>query len=190
MKFVEKTFDQTSYDLMLDILSASDYTERYFMLCDNFPVHRDLDGPRLSLARTADIFRDVGVQVHLDKRFKVFTYDPQEVAGWTWRGKLVVQKNDRLEPMFEGDTPHHAFGSTMLHLADLAGGRRTPPLPKQRLLPPYLNRPRFDGDMHTMERMVPELVALTRWMRELIAKNWNASAATMAAPGDLSKTVY
>lgn len=62
------------------------------------------------------------------------------------------------------------------------------PFPQQRLLPPYLNRPRFDGEMRTMERLIPELVALIRWMRDLVARNWSVSAAVVASPHDLSRT--
>ena len=182
MSASKQTFDKASQDRLISILTASDYVERYFRLCDSFPVYGDINGPRLDLTQTVDIFRDAGVQVHFDKRFKVFTFDPQEAAGWTWRGKLVVQRNDTLEPMFEGDAPHRAIGSTMLGLADKAGDRRIPPLPRQRLLPPYPNRPRFDGDMRTMERLIPELVALTRWMRELVARNWNTSPALTEQP--------
>ncbi len=65
----------------------------------------------------------------------------------------------------------------MLGLAVEAGDQRIPPMPRERFLPPQPNRPRFDGDMRTMERLIPELVALTCWMRELIAKNWNAPPA-------------
>ena len=182
MSATAQTLDKTSQDQLVSILTTSDYIERYLQLCDNFEVHRDLDGPRLSLIRTADIFRDAGVQVHLDKRFKVFTFDQKEAAGWTWRGKLVVQKYDRLEPMFGGYTPHHAIGSTMLGLAVEAGDQRIPPIPRDRFLPPHPNRPRFDGDMRTMERLIPELVALTRWMRELVARNWNTSPALTEQP--------
>ena len=182
MSASKQTFDKASQDRLISILTASDYIERYFQLCDDFEADSEVGGPRLDLARTVDIFRDAGVQVHLDKRFKVFTFDPQEAAGWTWRGKLVVQRHDNLEPMFEGDTPYHAIGSTMLDLADAAGSRRIPPVPRQRVLPPYLNRPRFDGDMRTMERLIPELVALTRWMRELVARNWNTSPALTEQP--------
>ena len=174
MSATKQTFDAASHDRLLDTLAVSDYAERYFKLCDDFAEDRDLDGPRLDLARTAGLFREAGVQVHLDKRFRVFTFDPQEAVGWTWRGKLVVQKYDLLEPMFGGITSLHAIGSTLLHLADESGDRRRPPLPRQRLAPPYLNRPRFDGDMRTMGRLVPDLVALVRWMRELIAKDWAA----------------
>lgn len=177
MSATKRTFDQTSHDRLIAILTASDYIERYLQLCDNFEAYGDIDGPRLNLARTLDIFRDAGVQVHLDKRFKVFTFDPQEATGWTWQGKLVIQKYDRIEPMFGGYMLPHVVGSTMLDLALDAGDRRTPPTPRQRFLPPHPNRPRFDGDMRTMERLVPELVALTRWMRELIAESWTATPA-------------
>ncbi len=174
MSATQQTLDRVSQERLIATFAASDYVERYLKLCNDFEIDRDLDGPRLDLAQTVGIFRNAGVQVHLDKRFKVFTFDPQEAAGWTWRGKLVVQKYDRLEPMFEGDTPLHAIGSTMFGLALDTGDRRTPPVPRERFLPPHPNRPRFDGDMRTMARLVPELVALTRWMRELIAANWDA----------------
>ena len=182
MSPTKQTFDKNSQDRLISTLAASDYVERYLKLCNDFKEDRDLDGPRLDLAQTAAIFRDAGVQVHLDKRFKVFTFDSQEAAGWTWRGKLIVQKYDMLEPMLEGDTSEQAIGSTMLSLAIYAGDRRMPAMPRERFWPPHPNRPRFDGDMRTMGRLVPELIALTRWMRELIAANWTAPS-TKEQPG-------
>ena len=172
MSAFEPTFDRRSHDRLIGILAASDYPERYFALCSDFGTYKDIDGPRLDLRQTANMFRDAGVEVHLDKRFRVFTFDAQEAAGWTWRGKLVVQKYDMLEPMFGGATPQHVVGSTMLALADDAAQHRVPLGPATCCEPSHPNRPRFDGDMRTMERMVPELVALVRWMRELIAKSW------------------
>lgn len=47
------------------------------------------------------------------------------------------------------------------------------PKSRKRFLPLQPDHPWFDGDMCTRVRLVPELVVLTRWMRELVARNWN-----------------
>ena len=86
MSVVKPTFDRRSHDRLVAILAASDYPERYFALCSDFGTYGDIDGPRLDLGQTANLFRDAGVEVHFDKRFRVFTFDPQEAAGCTWRG--------------------------------------------------------------------------------------------------------
>ncbi len=172
MRAAAKTLDVAGQKRLITTFAETDYVERYLKLCNDFEVDRDLGGPRLNLAQTVELFRDAGVEAHLDKRFKMVTFDLQEAAGWAWQGKLVVQKYDMLEPMFEGATPQHVVGSTMFGLALDAADQRTPPIQRERFLAPHPNRPRFDGDMRTMARLVSELVALTQWMRQVIAVNW------------------
>ena len=74
----------------------------------------------------------------------------------------------RSEPMMEGRKEKCIVGSTFLNLAVEAGMLRDPPL---RITAPA-PRPRFDGDMGTMERMVPDLIALLRAIKDAIRENW------------------
>lgn len=69
MTSTKLTFDQANQERTIDIFAASDYTKRYFRLGDSFQEDGNINGPRLNLARTADIFRNAGIQVQLDKRF-------------------------------------------------------------------------------------------------------------------------
>jgi hypothetical protein len=73
-----------------------------------------------------------------------------------------------LEPMMEGRKGNCGVGSTFLSLAIDSGMLRDPPIEITAPAP----RPCFDGDMRTMERMVPDLVALLRSMKASIAQNW------------------
>jgi hypothetical protein len=73
-----------------------------------------------------------------------------------------------LEPIMGGRQGNSVVGSTLLDLAIKAGGLRDPPI---QITAPF-PRPCFDGDMRTMERLVPDLVALFRSMKASIAQNW------------------
>ena len=168
------TFDAASHERLLRILSDSEYVERYLDICTKYKVSRDIDGPRLDMAKTAEIFRSNGVTLHWDKKFKVFAFDREEISDWSWEAKLVVQRYDMLEPMLSGRHDGRAVGSTWLSLAFDAGKLRHPPMPHTAFLPPAIpvNRPQFDGDMRTMERMVPDLVELFRWTKSLVRSSW------------------
>ena len=73
-----------------------------------------------------------------------------------------------LEPMMEGKKSESGVASTLLDLAINAGMLRDPPIEINAPLP----RPSFDGDMRTMERMVPDLIALFRSVNDAIREHW------------------
>lgn len=174
-------FDNAAHDRLLELLARSDYVERYLGLCAKYRTSSDVGGPRLDMGKTAEIFRSSGVTTQWDKRFKVLTFDYEEVSGWCWEAKLVVQRHDMLEPMLDAYSSTRAIGSTWLDLAFEAGHRRVPPMPDRDFLPPAIpvNRPQFDGDMRTMERMVPDLIKLFRWTKSLIRDSWPAHPETL-----------
>ena len=167
-------FDAVAHDRLLELLAGSDYIERYLSLCTRYRTTGDVTGPRLDMGKTAEIFQSNGVTMQWDKRFKVFTFDRETVSGWCWETKLVVQRHDMLEPMLDASSGSRAIGSTWLNLAFDAGKLRHPPMPHTVFLPPAIpvNRPQFDGDMRTMERMVPDLVELFRWTKSLVRSSW------------------
>ena len=182
---MSKTFSPQLHETLLRILAHSDYVERYLDLCTNYAKRRDVNyGPRLDMAQTASIFEAHGVTCEWDKRFKMFLFDEEVVAGWSWTGSLVVQRYDSLEPMLKGLSldGKQSVGSTLLSLAVDAGDLREPPTPRSNFLPPIPNRPAFDGSMQTMERMVPDLITFFRWTKSVIAEGWrNAGDQSRAA---------
>jgi hypothetical protein len=70
--------------------------------------------------------------------------------------------------MMGGSRANAAVGSTFLSLAIDAGMLRDPLI---LIATPY-PRPNFDGDMRTMERMVHDLIALFRSVKDAIRENW------------------
>jgi hypothetical protein len=170
------TFDERLHEKLVDLLAASDFVEDYRTLCKSYEQERDIDGPRLDMARTVELFRNSGALVAWNKKFKVVQFDREEVAGWQWEGSLVIQRYDMLELMLKGIDADgkRSVGSTWLDLASEAGVRRIPPVPPTDFLPPVVlaNRPQFDGDMATMERMVPDIIALFRKMKGVVRAGW------------------
>lgn len=168
------TFDRSMHDKLLGLLAASDFVQDYRALCKSYEQERDIDGPRLDMARTVELFRHSGAPVVWNKKFKVIQFDKEEVAGWEWEGSLVVQRCDMLEPMARGAGGKSSVGSTWLSLATDAGALQVPPVLSTDFLPPVVvaNRPQFDGDMSTMERMVPDIIALFRKMKDVVRAGW------------------
>ncbi len=166
------TFDPAAHERLVAILAQSSYMRDCIEFAARYPTQRDVEGPRMDLTQVQEIFKANGVACKFDKRFKVFLFDEEEVCGWRWLGSLVVQRYDGLEPMMEGEskTTSQSVGSTLLSIAaDVA-----------RLTGCYeqvwrsFRRPEFDGDMRTMERMVPDLVRLFRSMKDVIRQRWDA----------------
>ena len=121
------------------------------------------------MAGAAAIFAEQGVSLDWSKRFKVFSFDREQIDDWAWEGKLVVQRYDSLEPMVSGQSAMHCVGSTMLDMADQAGKLLQQPILYD---PKVIERPRFDGDMRTMERMIPDLIGLFRFVKDVVRQTW------------------
>jgi hypothetical protein len=163
-------FDELRHRQLIELLAKAEYVSRYLDFCAKYPAPAaiDLDQPRIDLAAVHAIFRNLGVKTTWHKRFKTFEFAGETIAGWEWKGSLVIQRYDGLEPMMEGRKGKCAVGSTLLKLACDAGDLRDPPIKVTAPAP----RPNFDGDMRTMERVVPDLVALFRSVKDAIRDNW------------------
>ncbi len=72
--------------------------------------------------------------------------------------------------MLDGNNGQISIGTTMLGFAIDAGKLRNPPI----IITAPAPRPDFDGDMRTMERMIPDLVALFRTVKDTIRAHWPA----------------
>jgi len=153
---------------LVRLLAQTDFVPAYLELCAKYSTWIDIDGPHIDMTALNATFRNLGVKTTWHKRFRTFEFDDETIAGWEWKGSLVVKSYDMLEPMMEGRKGKYGVGSTFLSVAINAGSLRDPPI---RINPPY-PRPNFDGDMRTMERMVPDLVALFRSVKDAIRDNW------------------
>jgi hypothetical protein len=162
------SFDTSRHPDFVTLLAKIDFVPAYLELCTKYSTWVGIDGPHIDMAGLLAIFRNLGVKTTLHKRFKTFEFDDETITGWEWKGSLVIKRYDMLEPMMEGQKGKYGVGSTFLSLAINAGALRDPPV---RIDPPY-PRPCFDGDMRTMERMVPDLVALFRSVKDAIRGNW------------------
>ena len=163
-------FDELRHRQLIGLLAKAEYVSKYLDFCAKYPAPAaiDPDQPRIDMAAVHAIFRSLGVTTTWHKRFRTFEFDHEIIAGWEWKGSLVIKTFDGLEPMMEGRKGKQSVGSTLLALACDACHLRDPPVRIQAPLP----RPNFDGDMRTMERMVPDLVALFRFVKDAIRKNW------------------
>ena len=143
-------FNDAKHADLVTLLASSDYLPKYLAFCDRYPRRGEGGRAPLDLRRGLDIFKEHGISCKLNRRFKVFTFDEEEIAGWHWHGSLVVQRHDGLEPMMEGCSAAKdvSVGSTLLALAVAVGREARPSL---EVGPPY-PRPNFDGDMQTMSR--------------------------------------
>lgn len=168
---MSKTHDVEEQKRLIDILASASFPLNCLNLIKRYSVEKDMLGPRLDLKKTENIFRNCGSSIELDKKFKVFSFDEEDVANWHWTGLLVVQRYDGLEPMLKGMNAagDRSVGSTWVGLAFDAGRLCNPIVEIPTTFP---NRPQFDGDMRTMERMVPEMIALFRSIKDAIRKNW------------------
>jgi hypothetical protein len=165
---VTDTYDISRHPDLVRLLAKTDFVPSYLALCANYSVWVGIDGPHIDTAALHAIFRNLGVKTTLHKRFKTFEFDDETIAGWQWKGSLVIKRYDMLEPMMEGRKDKYIVGSTWLDLAINAGMLRNPPIQIAAPAP----RPNFDGDMRTMERMVPDLVALFRSTKDAIREHW------------------
>jgi hypothetical protein len=162
------TYDTSRHTDLLRLLAMSDFVPSYLALCAKYSSSVGIDGPHIDMAALHAIFRNIGVKTTWHKRFRTFEFDDETIAGWEWKGSLVIKRYDKLEPMMEGQKGKNLVGSTFLSLAIHAGKLRDPPV---RIGAPF-PRPGFDGDMRTMERMVPDLIALFRLVKDAIRENW------------------
>ncbi|MEE3625609.1 hypothetical protein UCD39_16715 [Nitrospirillum sp. BR 11752] len=162
--------DLESREHLLSIVAASDYVRNYLRFCEKYATMGDIDGPRFSMDEAAEIFRSCGVSLKWHKKFRVFEFDHEKICGWTWFGSLVVQRYDTFEPMMKGEDPQagKSTGSTLLGLAIDAGKRHDPPI----IIGAPAPRPQFDGNMDTMRRMIPDLIALVRSIKDVIRQGW------------------
>ncbi len=118
------------------------------------------------------LFSDIDPSSKFYKAFKVFEFGQEPIAGWTWHGSIVIQKYDMLEPMMTGVSGDgkESVGSSFIHITgDIArlDGRydkfwRGP------------TRPKFDGNMATMERMIPDLFNLFGSIKDALRTTWPA----------------
>jgi hypothetical protein len=162
------TYDISRHPDLIRLLAKTDFVPSYLALCAKYSAGVGIDGPHIDTAALLAIFRNTGVKATWYKRFKTFEYDDETIAGWEWKGSLVIKRYDMLEPMMEGQKGEYGVGDTFLSLAIHAGALRDRPI---QITAPF-PRPCFDGDMRTMERMVPDLVALFRSVKDAIRANW------------------
>jgi hypothetical protein len=161
-------YDISRHPDLIRLLAKTDFVPSYLALCAKYSAGVGIDGPHIDMAALLAIFRNMGVEVKWYKRFRTFEYDDETIAGWEWKGSLVIKRYDMLEPMMEGQKAKCIVGSTFLNLAVDAGMLRGPPI---QITAPF-PRPCFDGNMRTMERMVPDLVALFRSVKDAIRESW------------------
>ena len=186
---MEKAFSPEQHDELLGVLGKSGFPQDYLTFCKRYSVLGDVDGPNVDVARTTDMFLAHGVACKLFKRFRVIAFDAEVIGGWRWEAKLVVKRYGVLEPMMEGfnGSADEAVGSTFLSLAVGAGAKQVPPVVRAEFFPPIvkINRPCFDGDMGTMERMIPELVGLFRSMKDALRREARNSAGQLFASASI-----
>jgi hypothetical protein len=167
--FVTDAYDMSRQPDFVRLLAKTDFVPSYLALCAKYAARVGIDGPHMDMVALYAIFRNSGVKTRWHKRFKTFEFEDEIIAGWEWKGSLVVQTRIcMLEPMMDGHKGKCAVGSTWLSLARDAGDLCDPPV---RITAPA-PRPNFDGDMRTMERMVPDLIALFRSVKKAIRENW------------------
>jgi len=162
------TYDTSRHPDLIRLLAMTDFVPSYLALCTKYITWVGIDGPHIDMAALHAIFRNIGVKTTWHKRFKTFEFDDETIAGWEWKGSLVIKRYDMLEPMMEGRKGECIVGSTLLDLAADAGMLRDPPIQ----IGPPAPRPSFDGDMRTMERLVPDLIALFRSVKDAIRGDW------------------
>ena len=169
-------FNENRHGHLLNILAQGGFVRDYIDLCRRYPVYGDIDGPRLDFGKTVELFKACDPSAKAFKRWRMIEFGRERIGGWIWTGSLVIKKYDGLDPMMEGVTEDGAesVGSNWISLTS-----------KARLLLPDderpshedYGRPRFDGSMQTMERMVPDLVGMFERMKALIRHGW-ANTAT------------
>jgi hypothetical protein len=175
-------FDENRHYKFIEILSETDYVPLYLRFCEKYSFIRDgSELPKMKVDALEDICRSMGIKAKLNKKYKVLDLDTEIIHGWTWRAPLVIQRYDMLEPMLDGNNGKISVGTTMMVFAKDAGKLRNPPI----IITAPAPRPDFDGDMRTMERMIPDLVALFRTVKDTIRAHWPAIDAAFpdtAAP--------
>ena len=166
-------FSNELNEYYVSLLAQTDYAKLYRELCVRYNAY-DVCAKKLNVKETISIFQRAGVVCRFNRRFNVFFFDKESISDWEWEATLVVKLGVMLEPMAQGVNRalNKSVGSTFGHLASEAGRRQEPPV----LINPPMTRPMFDGDMATMERMVPDLVRLFRLMKDAVRRDWPHSS--------------
>jgi hypothetical protein len=176
-------FDAARHQDLIRLLAKTGYSAAYLDFCAKYRVRVSVDGPHINKAPLLDIFRNLGVKATWHKGFRTVDFDAETIHGWDWKGTLVIQRSDGLEPMLEGHSSGSSVGDTLMRLALHAGELSDAPVAKLAFKTTFLEnppvhldvpypRPQFDGDMRTMERIVLDLVTLFRTVKDAIRQNW------------------
>src|SRR5262249_38644499 len=110
-------YDTSRHPDLISLLATTDFVPSYLALCAKYSVWVDIDGPHIDMAALNAIFRNIGVKTTWHKRFRTFEFDDETIAGWEWKGSLVIKKYDMLDPMMGGRKGQSVVGSTWLSLA-------------------------------------------------------------------------
>ena len=180
-------FNENRHAHLLSILAKGGFVGEYVELCRRYPTYGDIDGPKLDFGKTVEMFKDRDPSAKALKRWRMIEFGREEIGGWIWIGSLVIKKYDGLDPMMEGVTEDgsESVGSNWISLTG-----------KARLLLPEAirpshddyGRPKFDGSMRTMERIVADLVAMFEHMKALIRHGWSNRPHTAPPPEHFSES--
>ena len=170
-------FNEYRHGQLLGILAQGGFVREYVDLCGHYPRTNYADERlKLDFDKVTGLFKACDPSAKASKKWRMFEFGQERIGGWVWTGSLVIKTYDGLDPMLEGVTEDgtESVGSNWISLADDA----------RMLLPETVrpshtdfSRPYYDGSMPTMERMVPELVAMFERMKALIRHGW-ANTAT------------
>lgn len=168
-------FSQVLHDKLTTLLALQRFPTRYKEFCRKYAVGIDVMARGPDQGRILESLRNNAVCVTSYRKFKTLAFGTEQVCGWSWTGKLVMQRYGVFEPMLEGWDINRArcVGSTWLDLATEGGARLNPPLDVMEFLPPALsyNRPRYNGDPEMIEPFVVDLVALWEEMKDAIRRS-------------------
>ncbi len=166
-------FNENRYGQLLSILAQGGFLDDYSELFRRYSSYGDFDNrPKLDFARTVSLFQISDPCVKALKKWRMIEFGTDTIGGWVWTGSLVIQRHDGLEPMMRGVSADGAetVGAGWMNLAD--GVCKMLPEPVRPSHEDF-GRPRFDGSMLTMERMVPDLCSMFRQIKDLLRHGWS-----------------
>ena len=173
-------FNENRHIQLLNILAQGGFVRDYVDLCQRYSSYGDFDNrPKMDFTKTVDLFKAHDTRVKPLKKWRMIEFGIESIGGWVWTGSLVIKRHDGLDPMMKGITQDgtESVGSNWINLTSEA--RMLLPESERPSHDDY-GRPHYDGSMRTMERMVPDLVAMFESIKDLLQHGWSNQETSLS----------
>ena len=153
------------------LLNGLDFPQRYWGLCERFPV--GLTG-QANLGRKEDIlaaFAEVGVEPRYDSRDRSFAFEEERIGDFTWSG-IFAKRRSGVELMIGGESKGARLGSNFAVLAYEARRLADPTFSRDPFHGPApYPRPDSNGDPAALREIVKRHVSLVRSIKDALRRH-------------------